>query len=81
MVYTIGKSIAAALNEFDEVVAGQRRGITSSSNNNKNTKTKKGKREREESKGEGEGKCYSLAKVRHELVVVFAFRSLQLVYR
>lgn len=31
--------------------------------------------------GEGEGKCYSLAKVRHELVVVFAFRSLQLVYR
>lgn len=43
----MAKSIAAALNEFDEVVAGQRRGITSSSNNNKNTKTKKGSRERE----------------------------------
>lgn len=46
------------------------------------TKTPKQRKAAEKGKErEGEGKCYSLAKVRHELVVVFAFRSLQLVYR
>lgn len=48
------------------------------------TKTPKQRKAGEKGKergGEREGKCYSLAKVRHELVVVFAFRSLQLVYR